>query len=399
MAIYDRGVYEPSDDVRVFDGSEDEEDVEGSRLPLLIVLALLVLAMFAGVVWLAYTQGVARGRGETPVLTAEAGPARVAPPNSGRSGKPYKGFKIYEQPAPPDDDTATMPAAAPAAGPQRRMPTPAAAQAPKPRPACYGCRNGGAQAGAGRRTESCRRAGQGCGRIACTPSSGPKAAPVCRPSLPRRALLRQPPPSALGCPRHGCAAPIRRGASSSAAAATPGGRQRRLCPADRRLQSQADADAAWKAYKAKHAALLSALFDDVQQADLGDKGIWYRLRIAGFPEQGCRLGPVRPAEGGRRRLLPGQITCAAARSMAAPAQRCRRRSEAFSARCSPGDLSSSGAISDDPDQVQSIGCRHCARPSAMHGPRPDRPGRRAGGAAEAAPLARAPAGGPVRSAA
>ena len=29
------------------------EDVEGSRLPLLIVLALLVLAMFAGVVWLA----------------------------------------------------------------------------------------------------------------------------------------------------------------------------------------------------------------------------------------------------------------------------------------------------------------------------------------------------------
>ena len=65
MANYDRGVYEPSDDVRVFDGAEEEDDVEGSRLPLLIVLALLVLAMFAGVVWLAYTQGVARGRGET----------------------------------------------------------------------------------------------------------------------------------------------------------------------------------------------------------------------------------------------------------------------------------------------------------------------------------------------
>ena len=71
MANYERGVYEPrnegGDGVRVFDGSEEEDDVEGSRLPLLIVLALLVLAMFAGVVWLAYTQGVARGRGETPV--------------------------------------------------------------------------------------------------------------------------------------------------------------------------------------------------------------------------------------------------------------------------------------------------------------------------------------------
>src|SRR6202043_2477523 len=103
MTQFDRGVYEPGEDIRVFDGSEDDEDVEGSRLPLLIVLALLVLAMFAGVVWLAYTQGVARGRTETPVLTAQNGPARTAPQNAGGAQEPYKGFKIYEQPAPPDD--------------------------------------------------------------------------------------------------------------------------------------------------------------------------------------------------------------------------------------------------------------------------------------------------------
>src|SRR5579872_6307040 len=107
MSNYDRGVYEPSDEVRVFDGSEEEDDVEGSRLPLLIVLALLMLAMFAGVVWLAYTQGVVRGRGETPVVTAAAGPARVAPTAPGGAAQPYQGFKIYEQPAPPDDDSLT----------------------------------------------------------------------------------------------------------------------------------------------------------------------------------------------------------------------------------------------------------------------------------------------------
>src|SRR5271154_6809123 len=98
MVNYERGVYEPSDEVRVFDGSEDdEEDVEGSRLPLLIVLVLLVLAMFGGVVYLAYTQGVARGRGETPVLTAAAGPEKVAPQSPGGAKVPYQGFKIYEQ--------------------------------------------------------------------------------------------------------------------------------------------------------------------------------------------------------------------------------------------------------------------------------------------------------------
>ena len=47
-------------------------------------------------------------------------------------------------------------------------------------------------------------------------------------------------------------------------------------------KSQADADTAWRSYKAKHAALLAGYGPDVAQADLGDKGIWYRLRIAGF---------------------------------------------------------------------------------------------------------------------
>src|SRR5215472_6334075 len=133
MANYDRGLFEPSDEVRVFDGSEDEEDIEGSRLPLLIVLALLVLAMFGGVVWLAYTQGVARGRGETPVLAAASGPERVAPPQgAGGNGVPYQGFKIYEQPA-PSDDTAdnTPPAGTPAAAP---APAQAQALTPAPRP-------------------------------------------------------------------------------------------------------------------------------------------------------------------------------------------------------------------------------------------------------------------------
>jgi hypothetical protein len=121
MPQHERGLYEPGEDVGVFDGSEEEEDVEGSRLPLLIVLALLVLAMFAGFVWLAYSEGVARGRGETPVVTAEAGPTRAAPQDAGGgAAEPYKGFKVYEQPAPPDDDTAQSSATAQHAAPDAK---------------------------------------------------------------------------------------------------------------------------------------------------------------------------------------------------------------------------------------------------------------------------------------
>ena len=128
MARHERGIYEPSDEVRVFDGAEDDEDdAEGSRLPLLIVLALVVLCAFAGVVWLAYTQGVARGRTETPVLAAAPGPERIAPTNAGEADVPYQGFKIYEQPAPADTGDTAPAAAAPA-----ETPPPAAKPAPPP---------------------------------------------------------------------------------------------------------------------------------------------------------------------------------------------------------------------------------------------------------------------------
>jgi SPOR domain len=287
MANYDRGVYEPSDEVRVFDGSEEEEDIEGSRLPLLIVLALLVLAMFGGVVWLAYTQGVARGRGETPVLAAAPGPERVAPPQAtGSNGVPYQGFKIYEQPAPPDDSTDNAP---PAKKPAAPAPAPVAAQAPKPVPAPA--------------AEAPRPAPPPAAKLAAAPAPQPPA-PATKPAVPPKtvaALIQQaasapaakqaPAPAgspATAAPRQlglatGTPAPVKAAAVAPAAAksAPAGGYVLQIGA----YKTQADADAAWKVYKAKHAALLSAYSDEVQQADLGEKGTWYRLRISGFADK------------------------------------------------------------------------------------------------------------------
>jgi cell division protein FtsN len=265
MVNYERSVYEPSDEVRVFDGSEEEDDVEGSRLPLLIVLALIVLFAFGGVVYFAYSQGVARGRGETPVLTAAAGPDRVAPQSPGGSNVPYQGFKIYEQPAPSDDQadvTADPPAAPPAqvaqnvAAPQvEAKPTPVKPAAPVEKPVAMS-----------------PAPAKPAPKVAAAP-----AAPSIATGEPRKlgAALAPAPAPAAKAP----SPPVAATAPAQAAPAAASGAYVLQIGA---YKSQAEADAAWRTYQGKHAALLLGFTQNVQQADLGAKGTWYRLRITGF---------------------------------------------------------------------------------------------------------------------
>jgi cell division septation protein DedD len=70
-------------------------------------------------------------------------------------------------------------------------------------------------------------------------------------------------------------------AAAKPAAATAGGYVLQIGA----FKSQADAATAWKAYQAKHAALLAGYSDNVQQVDLGEKGTWYRLRVGGFADR------------------------------------------------------------------------------------------------------------------
>ena len=289
LANFERGVYEPStearDGARVFDGSEEEEDVEGSRLPLLIVLALLVLAMFAGVVWLAYTQGVARGRGETPVLTAANGPERVAPQDGG-GNVPYQGFKIYEQPAPPDDSAEAPAAAAAKPAPVAVTPAPPppvvraeAPPTPKPAPAKI---EPAPVKHAPAKTETPPKSVaaliQQANSEPVKPAPAPKAPPPAAKPAPAPAQATGAPRSLTPPQQVAANAPAKLAAPAAAAS---GSYMLQIGA----FKSQAEAAAAWKTYQGKHAALLSGYSDNVQQADLGEKGTWYRLRIGGFADK------------------------------------------------------------------------------------------------------------------
>src|SRR5258706_15512840 len=79
MVKPDRELYEPPyDDALMYDTVEEPQGPRGR--PLIVLLGIVVLAAFAGVVWVAYNQGVKEGqRGNPPILSAESGPTRITP--------------------------------------------------------------------------------------------------------------------------------------------------------------------------------------------------------------------------------------------------------------------------------------------------------------------------------
>jgi cell division protein FtsN len=279
MPSIGRGTYEPPDDVHVFDGAEEDDDAEGSRLPLLIVIALFVLAAFGGVVWLAYTQGVARGRNDAPrTIMAQSGPAKVAADQGGESATQGKGLKIYQEPAPADDQSDKQIAPPPSsAAPETAVVTPPmAVQSGSPKPA--------AETAAPAVVATKPPPAQAT--VKTPPVTAPKAPPEIR-----TATTSAPPvePEAT-------APPAQLGLKTPAQHAATGAYVLQIGA----YKSQAEADAAWNIYRSRHAASLSGYEKDVKQVDLGAKGTWYRLRVGGFASKdaAAQLCSKLTAEGG-----------------------------------------------------------------------------------------------------
>jgi cell division protein FtsN len=65
-------------------------------------------------------------------------------------------------------------------------------------------------------------------------------------------------------------------------------------------KSEEEAADAWSAAKRAHATIFEGLSPDVKKVDLGDKGTWFRLRVAPFEDKSAANGTCDrlKAEGG-----------------------------------------------------------------------------------------------------
>jgi len=234
------------EDFQLFDGGEDGHEEEGSNLPMVIVISLLVLAAFGGVVWVAYNNGVAHGHVDTKPVDVQ-----VATSDAPAAPAAEKPVKAYQQPAGSDEAAAAKPAKA--VTPAEPAPVPAS----KP-PAQL------------------------------MPQAAKTVAP---PALPPPAAVAKPAPAPAAV-----AKPVAKAPAAPVTAAATGNYVLQVGA----YKSEAEALAAWKTYQNRHAGLLSGAGPNIQKADLGEKGTWFRLRVGAFASKDAAtaLCDKLKAEGG-----------------------------------------------------------------------------------------------------
>jgi cell division protein FtsN len=241
MNSHHRGVYQPLvENVAVYDLSEESEDEERSRVPLLIVIGLIVLSAFIGVIWIAYNQGLARGRASVVLVPAPQGPVRTVPDAAQGAATPFTGLKIYNDPVPPEEE-ALATTLAPQAEPDLRSrldTAPAPQTAPPPQQATQAV------------------------------------------SAPPAARLRAPVPAAPAP-----APSPEKAAQVPAAPAEADGLMLQIGA----YPSMELAEGAYANFKTQLGAIAGSVVEDVQKADLGAKGIWYRLRVGPYADKAAAV--------------------------------------------------------------------------------------------------------------
>ena len=264
-----------------------------SLLPVLVAGSAVIL--FAGFMWISYTRHPHLRPGEVPIISADTGPIKTKPDDPGGMDIPFKDTTVYEelggskthrtstatehllqppeQPLPkPEAPSAPVPAAPPKAA--DAAPAPNADILPLP-PAEPGAESAPAASDPD--------------AAALAPLEAPQtdastAAPAPPPASPPDAgtLLPPPPPSK---PPHAekplsATVAVTPAAKPSPAASTSGNYAVQLGA----FKDEAMATAEWQRLKAAHPEVLGSLSPLVERADLGAKGIWYRLKAGPLPQ-------------------------------------------------------------------------------------------------------------------
>ncbi|HRE61784.1 MAG TPA: SPOR domain-containing protein [Micropepsaceae bacterium] len=252
MTNLERGAYEPDyDDPLTYDEGGDEGE-SSARSPLFLTLAVLVLAAFAAVVWVAYQQGVRQSdRGGPPVIVADTSPVRVPPSDPGGETVPDQDKLIYDRIT---GDT-TEPVETLMPPPEDPVPLPTA---PSPTPTVP--------------------------RGSVVPAEEITSPPVEEIPAPPPAAETRPAEVAPSVPAEDLAEldPGLPAAAAAEVSPTSGAFVVQVGS----YASDALAAAAWQEIKGGNQDLLTGLKPDIKPVDLGERGTWYRLRIGPFATRG-----------------------------------------------------------------------------------------------------------------
>lgn len=239
----------PPDDFEGFDAREEEQDRRGW---LFLGASAVVMVLFVAVVYNTFQLGV-RERGENPVITADAEPYRVAPEDPGGYEAPDQDLSAYELREGDAGD------AAPETPPARTVSEEPVVQDPAPQvqdmPALQV-----ETADADQLDEPASEA-----ETPAVTSPDPEPAPV------RTEPVRQEPEPTPP-------APARTEPQTRSAAQTEGAYVAQIGA----FRSRADAEAGWVAFSSRFSDLAMGHAPDIQRADLGDRGVFHRLRVAAF---------------------------------------------------------------------------------------------------------------------
>lgn len=203
------------------------------------VLTGIVMAVFAGGLWFFYHQGVRQPApgpgGEVPLIRADDKPMKMKPDQPGGMPVPDQNVSVYDP----------KPGAAPV---EKLLPPP---EQPMPRPVP---REATAQP---------------------APSTAPaQSAPAATAAPQQQAAATTAAPKAPAKP-----APVKEPAAAAPAKSVPAG------PVRLQLASLRTPEAAkeeWSRLKREHPELLGRLTAVAVKADLGDKGVWYRVQTQSF---------------------------------------------------------------------------------------------------------------------
>ena len=241
------------EDYERFD-EEDEDKRSGRRRSLMLLTVIALLAVFGGVVLLAYRQGSQEGAGGVPpLLRADGGPVKEPPENPGGRKFPHQDAGVYNRIAGDERDGT-------AEGEQLLPPAeePLAIESPAIRPEDQ----------------------RALDRMAEAIESSPIGA---LPADETREAAEEP---LAATPEQPASAVEEAAAPQTAAPAAQGGGYVVQLAALRDEQSARDTFAR---LQSKYPNLLGALSADIQRADLGESGIYYRAR-AGYLDREAAKG-------------------------------------------------------------------------------------------------------------